>query len=100
MLKSRHDIGKAVEVVNGLQTRALSTSGCGQQLAELLCVHVVGPNIVVQVSGTIFADKPNFSKLFVQHMHRIFQALEGQRKQAVADQLLNDADVLAVLPHA
>jgi len=34
----------------------------------------------------------NGASLFAQHAHRIFQALEGQRKHAVADQLLNDAD--------
>ena len=38
--------------------------------------------------------------LFAQHSHRIFQALQGQREHAVADHLLDDADALAVLPHA
>ena len=38
--------------------------------------------------------------LFAQHSHGIFQALKGERKHAVADQLLNDADALAILPHA
>jgi len=40
------------------------------------------------------------ASLFAQHSHGIFQALEGQREHAVADQLLNDADALAVLPNA
>jgi hypothetical protein len=31
--------------------------------------------------------------LFAQHSHGIFQALKGERKHAVADQLLNDADI-------
>jgi len=31
--------------------------------------------------------------------HRIFQPLERQRKHTVADQLLDDADALAVLPY-
>jgi hypothetical protein len=37
--------------------------------------------------------------LLAQHAHCIFQAFERQRKHAVADQLLNDADALAVLPN-
>ena len=40
------------------------------------------------------------ASLFAQHAHGIFQALEGEREHAVADQLLDDADTLAVLPHA
>jgi hypothetical protein len=38
------------------------------------------------------------SNSFAQHTHRIFQSFEGKRKHAIADQLLNDADALAVLP--
>ena len=42
------------------------------------------------------------TSLFAQHAHGIFQALEGERKHAIADQLLKDADAdadaLAVLP--
>ena len=38
--------------------------------------------------------------LLAKHAHGVFQALQGQREHAVADQLLNDADALAVLPHA
>jgi hypothetical protein len=42
------------------------------------------------------------SNSFAKHTHRIFQAFEGKRKHAVADQLLNDADAdadaLAILP--
>ena len=37
---------------------------------------------------------------FAQHAHRIFQPLEGQREHAVAHQLLDDGDALAVLPDA
>jgi hypothetical protein len=37
--------------------------------------------------------------LLAKHTHRIFQAFERQRKHAVADQLLDDADALAVLPN-
>ena len=37
--------------------------------------------------------------LFAQHAYGVFQALEGQRKYAVADHLLDAADALAVLPH-
>jgi hypothetical protein len=40
--------------------------------------------------------KPKNSRLFSKHTHRIFQAFERQRKHAVADQLLDDADALAV----
>jgi hypothetical protein len=36
------------------------------------------------------------SNSFAQHTHRIFQPFEGKRKHAVADQLLNDADALAI----
>ncbi len=35
-----------------------------------------------------------------QHAHRIFQTFEGEGEHAVADHLLDDADALAVLPHA
>ena len=38
--------------------------------------------------------------LFAQHPHRFFQALEGHGIHAVADELLDDADALAVLPNA
>ena len=41
-------------------------------------------------------NKPNRNELFAQHAHRIFQAFERERKHAVADQLLDDADALAV----
>jgi hypothetical protein len=43
-----------------------------------------------QSGGSIF---------LAQHSHDVFQALEGEREHAVADQLLNDADAdpLAVL---
>ncbi len=43
--------------------------------------------------------KPKNSRLFAQHTHRIFQPFEGEREHAVANQLLDDADALAVLPH-
>ena len=43
--------------------------------------------------------KSNKTNLFTQHTHRIFQPFKRQRKHAVADQLLDDADALAVLPH-
>ena len=38
--------------------------------------------------------------VLAQHPDGIFQPFEGEREHAVADQLLNDADALAVLPHA
>ena len=38
--------------------------------------------------------------LFGQQPHGLFQPLERQRKHAVADELLDDADALAVLPYA
>ena len=38
------------------------------------------------------------ASLFAQHAHDIFQALEDELKHAVADQLLDDADALPVLP--
>jgi len=39
------------------------------------------------------------SNSFAKHTHRIFQAFEGKRKHAIADQLLNDAcaNILMVL---
>ena len=33
-----------------------------------------------------------------QHAHGVLESLEGERKHAVADQLLDDADALSVLP--
>ena len=38
--------------------------------------------------------------MLAQHPDGIFQPFERQRKHAVTDQLLNDADALAVLPYA
>jgi hypothetical protein len=40
----------------------------------------------------------NTNESLTQHPHRIFQPFERQGIHAVADQLLNDADALAVLP--
>jgi hypothetical protein len=44
------------------------------------------------------ADAMNTNESLTQHPHRIFQPFERQGIHAVADQLLNDADALAVLP--
>jgi hypothetical protein len=43
-----------------------------------------------------------FSKtgLFAHHAHGIFQTFEGKGKHAVAHELLNDGNALAVLPNA
>ena len=50
-----------------------------------------------------FQTKLKTNSSFAQHTHRIFQAFERQRKHAVADQLLDDADAdadaKAVLPY-
>ena len=41
-----------------------------------------------------------FKALLAQHSHGFFQAFEGERVHAVADDLLNDGNALAVLPDA
>jgi hypothetical protein len=41
----------------------------------------------------------NGASLFAQHSYRIFKALEGKRKHAVADQLLDAAVALVVFPY-
>ena len=43
-----------------------------------------------------FQTRLKIDRLLAQHTHRIFQAFERQRKHAVTDQLLDDADALAV----
>jgi hypothetical protein len=47
--------------------------------------------------GLILQQSQKIRRLFAQHTHRIFQPFEGEREHAVADQLLDDADALAVL---
>jgi hypothetical protein len=38
--------------------------------------------------------------LFAHHAHGVFQTFEGQGEHAVAHELLNDGNALAVLPYA
>jgi hypothetical protein len=41
-----------------------------------------------------------FNESFAHGAHGIFQTLEGERVHAVAHELLNDGNALAVLPNA
>lgn len=41
-----------------------------------------------------------FTVSLAQHPHGFFQAFERERVHAVADDLLNDGNALAVFPHA
>ena len=45
-------------------------------------------------------NRPYFKVLLAQHPHGFFQAFECERVHAVADDLLNDGNALAVFPHA
>ena len=68
MLVVAGDVGVAVQVFHGAQARGLGSGRHAQDTAELFRVHVVGPDVVVDVHAGVLTDKQGAHGLGVVHV--------------------------------